>query len=101
MIILQFEKNERQAFESIFATGSYDSNYISSKKIAGDEVVLQVVLTTVSIVSPFVIQFFINQRKKGKSIKLIKQGIEMTFESEEDLQKYLDSLEKTHLDSKK
>lgn len=92
MITLQFDQSELEAFQSIFESNSYDSNYIASKKMDGGEVFLQIALTATSIASPFIIQFFIDQKEKGKKIKLIKKGVEMAFDSEKDLKKYLDSL---------
>lgn len=92
MLTLQFDQSELGNFQSLFDSDTYDPNYIASKKMDGGEVFLQIALTAVSIASPFIIQFFIDQKKKEKKIKLIKKGVEMTFDTEKDLKKYLDSL---------
>jgi hypothetical protein len=96
MLILQFEQSETAAFETFFDKSTYDPNYVASKKLDGGEVLLQVILTAVSVASPFIIQFFIDQKKKNKKIKIIKKGVEITFESEEDLKDYLKKLESEH-----
>ncbi|KRT14721.1 hypothetical protein ASU31_17610 [Pedobacter ginsenosidimutans] len=92
MLTLQFDQSELATFQSLFESDTYDPNYIASKKMDGGEVFLQIALTAVSIASPFIIQFFLDQKKKEKKIKLIKKGVEMTFETEQDLKKYLNSL---------
>ncbi|MCI1267238.1 MAG: hypothetical protein LKG19_11750 [Saprospiraceae bacterium] len=92
MIIIQFDQTEIKAFESIFDKDSYDPNYVTSKQLGGAEIFLQVILTVTSVVSPYIIEFFKDQKKKKKQIKVIKEGVELTFESEDALQKYLDSI---------
>lgn len=89
MIIIQFEKREKESFLESFKETSDSHDFIESKKLAGDEVILQVAITAVSISAPFIIQFFINQRKKNKKITIIKKGVQLTFDTDDDLKKYL------------
>ncbi len=92
MIILQFEKGEKKDFEKIFNGNVENLAFLETKKLAGDEIFLQSILTAVSVASPFIIQFFLDQKKKNKEIKIIRKGVEMTFKSETDLKKYLKKL---------
>jgi hypothetical protein len=89
MIILQFERGEKESFEKFFKGNVDDINFLETKKLGGDEILLQSILTVVSVASPFIIQFFLDQHKKNKEIKIIRKGVEMTFKSESDLKKYL------------
>lgn len=92
MILIQFEKEEQSCFESTFHDEVYEKDFIKSKKLGGEEILFQAIITVVSIASPYIIDFFRKQHKKDKSIVIIKKGVKLVFDNEDELKKYLDKL---------
>lgn len=88
MIVIEFEQTELNSFNECFENTN-NKDIVTTKKLNGDEILFQSILTISGAVIPFIIQFFLNQRKKNKKIKIIKKGIEFTFDSEKDLKKFL------------
>ena len=92
MIFIQFEKEEQSCFENTFHDEVYEKEFIESKKLGGEDILLQAIITVVSIASPYIIEFFRKQQKKNKSIVIIKKGVKLVFDNEGELKKYLDNL---------
>lgn len=88
MVVIEFEQNELSSFKECFENTN-DKDIVTTKKLNGDEILFQSILVISGAIIPFIIQFFINQKKKNKKIKIIKKGIEFTFDSEKDLKKFL------------
>ncbi len=92
MILIKFDKNEKIDFERIVDRAILEEGYIESKKLDGNEVFLQVAITTVSIAVPYIVEFFRSMKKKEKEIKIISKGVQMVFETEDDLKEFLSKI---------
>ncbi len=88
-IVIEFEQSELDSFNTIIDPEVSEKLMYTSKKLNGDEILLQSILTLSGAIIPFIIQFFINQKKKGKKIKIIRKGVEMIFDNEKEFKKFL------------
>lgn len=89
MIILELNEDELNLFKEQTINSKLNFEVIQSKKLGGDEIIFQLILTTISVASPYIIDFFKSQKKESK-IVLIKDGVKYIFEKEDDLKKFLE-----------
>lgn len=89
MIILQLTNEEKINFIELYIKDSFEYEIIESKKLGGDEIVFQIIITAVSIASPYIIDYFKNSKKKNDYITLIQNGVKIMFKEEKELIKFL------------
>lgn len=92
MILIELNQKEKDKLELLLSSNSIEYEVIQSKKLGGGEIIFQIIITAVSIASPYVIDFFKSKDGKFDRITIVKDGIRMSFENEEDLKEYLDSI---------
>jgi hypothetical protein len=89
MIILQLTNKEKINFIENYKNDSFECEIIESRKLGGDEIVFQIIITAVSIASPYIVDYFKDSNKKNDYITLIKDGVKIMFEDEKELRKFL------------
>ncbi len=90
MIILELNQNQKKQLEDILQNNSLEYQVFESKKLGGDEIIFQVIITTISIAAPYVIDFYKKSDQTNGHITFIKNGVKYIFESENDLKIFLD-----------
>lgn len=91
MIIIELNLEEKKLFEEFSKSGSFQYEIIESKKLGGDEIIFQLIITAIGIATPYIIDFFKSPKKDKGYITLIKDGIRIKFENEDELKKFLET----------
>ncbi len=90
MITILLNEKELKEFEKVTNKNKIDYEIVESKKFGGEEIIFQIIIPAIGIAVPYIIEYFRGNGKEKNSITLIKDGIKIKFENEEDLRKYLE-----------